>query len=97
MTSSAGAAGRYCLVTSPTVRRQLAEALPEAVAFAAHEFIVGPLLDNPQRVGKRLSGPLADRYSARRGTYRIIYRIDADARVVTLLQVAHRRDAYRSP
>lgn len=82
-------------MTSPTVRRQLAETLPEAVAFAAHEFVVGPLLANPQRVGKRLSGPLADRYSARRGTYRIIYRIDEDAHVVTLLQIARRSDAYR--
>ncbi|MEO5679286.1 MAG: type II toxin-antitoxin system RelE/ParE family toxin [Acidimicrobiales bacterium] len=80
---------------SPTVRRQLAESLPEAIAFAAHEFIVGPLLENPQRVGKPLSGPLVDRYSARRGTYRIIYRIDQHARVVTLIQVAHRSDVYR--
>lgn len=92
----AGPPGAYSLVTSPTVRGQLAESLPEAVAFAAHEFIVGPLLENPQRVGKRLSGPLADRYSARRGSYRIIYRIDADARVVTLLHVAHRGEVYRT-
>jgi len=86
----------YTLVTSPTVRRQLAEVLPEAVAFAAHEFVTGPLLANPHRVGKRLSGPLAGRYSARRGVFRIIYRIDEDANVVTLLQIAHRRDIYRS-
>ncbi len=92
----ASSPGVYSLVTAPTVRRQLAEVLPEAVAFAAYEFIVGPLLENPQRVGKRLSGRLADRYSARRGSYRIIYRIDADARVVTLLQVAHRGEVYRT-
>lgn len=41
----------YTLVTSPTVRRQLAELLPEAVAFAADEFINGPLLRDPFRVG----------------------------------------------
>jgi mRNA interferase RelE/StbE len=58
---------RYELILSPTARRQLAEVLPAAVAFAAHEFIVSPLPDNPQRVGKRL-GPLQDRHSARRGT-----------------------------
>ena len=91
----AGTPRRYSLLTSPTVRHQLAEILPAAVAFAAHEFIAGPLLDNPQRVGKRLSGPLADRYSARRGTYRIIYRIDVNASVVTVLHVAHRSEAYR--
>ena len=30
-----------------------------------------------------------DRFSARRGTYRIIYRIDDKARVVTVVDVAH--------
>ncbi len=87
---------RYRLVITPTARRQLAQHLPEAVAFAAHEFIVGTLLDNPQRVGKRLHPPLGDRHSARRGTYRVIYRIDEADRTVTVLDVAHRRDAYRS-
>jgi len=31
-----------------------AEHLPEAVAFAAHEFIAGPLLAEPHRIGKQL-------------------------------------------
>jgi mRNA interferase RelE/StbE len=37
-----------------------------------------------------------DRFSALRGTYRVIYRIDDKARVVTVVDVAHRRDAYRT-
>jgi len=37
-----------------------------------------------------------DRRSARRGTYRVVYRIDAQPRTVTVLNVAHRRDAYRT-
>jgi mRNA-degrading endonuclease RelE of RelBE toxin-antitoxin system len=86
---------RYSLVITPTARRQLAEHLPESAAFAAYEFIVGPLLDNPHRVGRRLRPPLADRHSARRGTYRVIYRIDDSKRTVTVVDVAHRRDAYR--
>ncbi|WP_281178974.1 type II toxin-antitoxin system RelE family toxin [Piscicoccus intestinalis] len=65
------------------------------MAFAAYEFIVGPLLDNPQRVGKRLRPPLEDRHSARRGTYRVIYRIDTTDRRVTVVGVVHRSDAYR--
>ena len=88
-------AGRYSLIITPTARRQLTEHLPEAAAFAAYEFIVGPLLDNPQRVGKRLRPPLADRHSARRGTYRVIYRIEDTQMTVTVVDVAHRRDAYR--
>jgi mRNA interferase RelE/StbE len=86
---------RYELVISPTARRQLTENLPQSVAFAAYEFIVGPLLDNPQRVGKRLRPPLDDRHSARRGTYRVIYRIDDSRGSVTVVAVVRRSDAYR--
>lgn len=86
---------RYELVVAPTARRQLAEQLPEAVAFAAYEFIIGPLLDNPRRVGKQLHAPLDDRHSARRGTYRVIYRIDEQQRTVTVFGVFPRSDAYR--
>ena len=86
---------RYTLMITPTARRQLAQHLPESVAFAAHEFIIGALLDNPQRVGKRLHAPLDDRHSARRGTYRVISRIDDAERTVTVVDIAHRRAAYR--
>jgi mRNA-degrading endonuclease RelE of RelBE toxin-antitoxin system len=87
---------RYTLVISPTARRQVAEVLPESPASAAQEFILGPLLDNPHRVGKRLEPPLSDRLSARRGTYRVIYRIDDRRRTVTVLNVLPRSDAYRT-
>jgi mRNA interferase RelE/StbE len=86
----------YTLRTTPTVRRALGEDLREAVAVAAYEFITGPLLLEPYRVGKRLLPPLDDRFSARRGTYRIIYRVDDKARVITVVDVSHRRDAYRT-
>ena len=88
-------AERFGLVISPTARRQVTETLPESVAFAAYEFIVGPLLDNPHRVGKRLRPPLEDRHSARRGTYRVLYRIDDERRRVTVVAVVHRGNAYR--
>ena len=86
----------YSLRTTPTVRRALDETLPKAVAAAAYEFITGPLLEQPYRVGKRLLPPLDDRFSARRGTYRVIYRIDDEARVVTIVDIGHRRDVYRT-
>ncbi len=86
---------RYELRVAPTARRQLAEQLPESVAFAAYEFIIGPLLDNPQRLGKQLRPPLDDRHSARRGTYRVIYRIDEKRRIVTVVGVLPRSEAYR--
>jgi mRNA interferase RelE/StbE len=93
---SAGADEPYALRTTPTVRRAIAETLPGAVAAAALEFITGPLLEQPYRVGKRLLPPLEDRFSARRGTYRVIYRVDEAARVVTVVDIGHRRDIYRT-
>lgn len=95
MTRPAGPAGpRYRLITVLAVRRALGETLPEAVATAAYEFITGPLLDAPYRVGKRLTPPMDDRHAARRGTYRIIYRIDDKAMTVTVVDIDHRRDVY---
>jgi mRNA interferase RelE/StbE len=86
----------YELRTTSTVRRALGEVLSEAVAAAAYEFITGPLVREPYRVGKRLLPPMDDRFSARRGTYRVIYRIDDKNRIVTVVDVDHRRDVYRS-
>lgn len=86
----------YELRATLTVRRALSESLPEAVAAAAYEFITGPLLPDPHRIGKRLLPPMDDRFSARRGTYKVIYRIDDKTRVVTVVDVAHRRDVYRT-
>lgn len=48
----------YQLEVTSTARRQLAEVLPTAIAFAAYESITGPLLKNPHRVGKQLMPPL---------------------------------------
>jgi ParE toxin of type II toxin-antitoxin system, parDE len=39
----------------------------------------------------QLLPPMDDRSSARRGTYRVIYRIDDKARVVTVVDITHRR------
>ena len=94
--SDGPAVDSYELRTTATVRRALRETLPEAVAVAAYEFITGSLLTDPHRIGKGLLPPMNDRFSARRGTYRVIYRIDDKARVVTVVDVAHRRDAYRT-
>jgi mRNA-degrading endonuclease RelE of RelBE toxin-antitoxin system len=83
------------LVIAPTVKTQVAEDIAKPVAFAAYEFIIGPLLENPHRAGTRLRAPLDDRHHARRGTYRVIYRIDERLRRVTVVGVFSRADAYR--
>ena len=87
---------RYQVVLTSPAARAIRETLPEPVAFAVIDFITGPLLDAPQRVGVELRGELEGVFSARRGTYRILYRIDEANLEVIVLRVAHRRDVYRS-
>lgn len=84
-------ADQYEGAWTPTAKRAL-QRLPEKVATAAIEFIYGPLSSNPQRVGKALRFELEGLHGARRGDYRIIYRIDLQ---VTIIAIEHRADAYR--
>lgn len=86
----------YDLVVAGPAARAISEELPESVAAAVIDFITGSLLDNPQRVGRQLRNELAGIHSARRGTFRILYRINDEQREVTVLRVDHRRDVYRT-
>lgn len=86
----------YELGTAPPARRALADRLPADIAVAAVEFITGPLLANPQRMGKPLGEELAGVYSARLArSWRVLYEIDEDNRAVIVLDVQHRSAAYR--
>ncbi len=86
----------YDLVVAGPAARTISEELPENVAAAVIDFITGSLLDNPQRVGRELRNELAGIHSARRGTFRILYRINEEQREVTVLRVDHRRDVCRT-
>ncbi|MEI2733010.1 MAG: type II toxin-antitoxin system RelE/ParE family toxin [Dermatophilaceae bacterium] len=83
------------LVLTPPAVRAVRAGLPESVATAVIEFLTGALVDNPHRVGKRLRGDLAGICSARRGTYRVLYRINDDRHEVVVLRIEHRGEAYR--
>lgn len=85
----------YEIVVAGPAAKTIAEELPEAVAAAVIEFITGLLLENPSRVGVPLRNELQGLWSARRGTYRILYRIDEERGQVIVLRVGHRRDVYR--
>jgi mRNA interferase RelE/StbE len=84
----------YGLIIKARARRALEHTLPPSVAFAAWEFITGLLCVNPHRVGKPLVAPFQGDWSARRGHYRIRYRIDDDKRTVTVIDIADRSDIY---
>ena len=86
----------YAVPLSGQARRNIRENLPLEVALAAMETIEGAIAVNPYRVGRPLDEPFDGYYSARRGTYRIIYRIDEAKHQVEIYSIRHRRDAYRT-
>lgn len=86
----------YELVLARPAARAIAEELSEAVAAAVIEFITGDLIVNPGRVGRELRNELTGIHSARRGTHRVLYRINDEQREVTVLRVEHRSTVYRT-
>jgi len=84
----------WTLRAAASAERQLAR-LPERIAAAVVEFLLGPLVENPRRVGHPLQRELAGLWSARRGAYRVVYEIDDEDRIVDVLRIEHRSDVYR--
>ena len=85
----------YAVVWSARARREL-QHIPPRIVPAIVEFVFGDLAKAPRRVGKPLERELAGSFGARRGPYRVLYEIDEDKELVTILRVAHRSEAYRS-
>jgi mRNA-degrading endonuclease RelE of RelBE toxin-antitoxin system len=83
------------LVVAPSAERSLAR-IPEKVVPAIVEFMVGPLLEDPHRVGKPLVRELAGYTSARRGAYRIVYRSVEETSRVEVVRIDHRARVYRT-
>jgi mRNA-degrading endonuclease RelE of RelBE toxin-antitoxin system len=82
------------LIVAGPARRAI-ERLPDKIALAVLDYLVGPLLRNPHRVGKPLRGDLAGLHSARVGAYRIVYEINQASRTVQVIYIDHRADIYR--
>ncbi len=84
----------YDLAVAPSASRAISKTLSEAVASAVIEFITGPLLENPYRVGKPLGAELDGLYAARKDVFRIEYEIDEEQRSVRVVRIAHRAHIY---
>jgi mRNA interferase RelE/StbE len=85
---------RWDLIVAGSARRAL-DRLPAKVVIAVLDFLIGPLVENPEGVGKALLGELAGLHSARVGAYRVVYEIDTAERVVRVIYIDHRADIYR--
>lgn len=80
------------IILSPHAHRQYKK-LPPALQSVIKSTI-SELNSIPHPVNsKKLSGRPG--YRLRYGNYRIIYEIDSNAKIITILAIAHRRDIYR--
>jgi mRNA-degrading endonuclease RelE of RelBE toxin-antitoxin system len=84
----------YTVRFTATARRDM-QGLPPRIAAAVIEFAFGDLSREPRRVGKPLRRELAGVFSARRGPYRILYRVDDEYATISILRANHRADVYR--
>jgi mRNA-degrading endonuclease RelE of RelBE toxin-antitoxin system len=82
------------VILAATARRDL-QRIPPRIVPAIVEFVFGDLARQPKRVGRPLSRELEGSYGARRGSYRIVYDLDEDAKRVEILRVDHRANVYR--
>jgi mRNA-degrading endonuclease RelE of RelBE toxin-antitoxin system len=78
---------------TPPACRQL-DRLPISVVAAVIETL-DAIASNPRPLGKPLRFELEGYWSARRGPYRIVYRVDDETRTISVVAVAHRADVYR--
>lgn len=84
---------RWRPVVTPQAERDL-NRLPEKAAAAVLEALVA-IEDDPHRLGKPLIAELEGVLSARRGPYRILYRLDRFTGVIYVVAIGHRADVYR--
>jgi mRNA interferase RelE/StbE len=83
---------RYELVFKKSVARDLRDMPKKDVARILECF--DSIVQDPRGPRcEKLSGQ--DRYRVRQGIYRIIYEIQDDILVVTVVKVGHRREVYR--
>jgi mRNA interferase RelE/StbE len=82
----------YDLAIKRSAAKEL-EAVPRKDRQRIARRIIG-LGKNPRPHGcEKLSGH--EKYRLRQGDYRVLYEIDDAAHRVTIVKIAHRRDAYR--
>lgn len=85
----------YQVVLTAAALRSLHSVSPR-VAEPLVAFVFGSLASDPRRRGKPLQRELEGRWAARRGDYRVVYRLDDDTKTMYVLKIGHRSDVYRS-
>ena len=84
--------GKYSILFRQSVLKDLA-VLPKKDVQRIMEAIRALALDPRPPQSQKLSG--REQYRLRQGTYRILYVIQDDVLIVTVVKVGHRREVYR--
>lgn len=84
----------FGVVVTASAIRDL-ERLPEKIATAVAEFVTSVLPTQPWRLSKPLRRELEGWRTARRGDYRVVFRIDTSEHQLVVGRVEHRSTAYR--
>jgi mRNA interferase RelE/StbE len=69
--------------------RKLGKQLKESFDRVIRDLEINP------RSGKPLKGELSGMWSLRAGDYRILYMLDEEEKILTLLRVGHRKAVYK--
>ncbi len=51
--------------------------------------------ENPRTIGKALQGNLSDKWRYRVGDYRILAKIEDEKILISIIEVAHRKEIYK--
>lgn len=82
------------LVLTGAARRDLNSVSPGRAVFPILETL-NAIAANPQRMGKALGFQHEGSYVARRGPFRVIYKLDESRRLVQVTAIGHRSHVYR--
>ena len=77
-----------------TVVTRAFKAIPSDIKLVIKRAIEERLTTNPTLFGKPLRGSLRYHYRLRIGDYRVIYRVNIEENIVTIIAIGHRRNIY---
>ncbi|MGM0381012.1 MAG: type II toxin-antitoxin system RelE family toxin [bacterium] len=84
----------YRLRVHPRVSKDFSK-LDPPIATRIKKRIKERLSNRPDYFGEPLRGTLKGLWKFRVGDYRVVYRVDAEKKIINILAVSHRKDAYQ--
>lgn len=84
----------YQVIFEKNFNKKYFEKIPKDYQEKIKLFIENRLAPHPHESGKPLKGDLDEKWSARVGVYRILYKICKSKIVIFIIKIEHRKDVY---